>query len=151
TGAALPEGAAGEVVFTTLTRHGMPLIRYRTGDVSQFIPGACPCGTQLKTLAHITHRLDGRVTIGAQRLTLADLDEILFSIPEVLDFAAAVTHDQGHDCLKIEVQLTDNQALNTVVQTVSQRFAGVVQVAPVATIPATMAKRRLVDRRRVLE
>ena len=50
TGKSVSEGEAGEVVFTTLTRRGMPLIRYRTGDLSRFVPGDCPCGTVLKTL-----------------------------------------------------------------------------------------------------
>ncbi|MCA9968585.1 MAG: phenylacetate--CoA ligase family protein [Anaerolineales bacterium] len=52
-GAPLPEGTPGEVVFTTLTRHGMPLLRYRTGDRSRFLPGACACGTTLRRLQKI--------------------------------------------------------------------------------------------------
>ncbi|MDD6189275.1 MAG: AMP-binding protein [Clostridiales bacterium] len=55
-GRVLPEGEPGEVVFTTLTRRAMPLIRYRTGDMSRFIPGPCPCGTALLTLAHVGDR-----------------------------------------------------------------------------------------------
>ena len=57
TGKSVSEGEPGEVVFTTLTRRGMPLIRYRTGDVSRFVPGDCPCGTVLKTLAPVKGRL----------------------------------------------------------------------------------------------
>ena len=53
TGRSVSQGDPGEVVFTTLTRRGMPLIRYRTGDVSRFVPGPCPCGTVLKTLARV--------------------------------------------------------------------------------------------------
>src|SRR5690606_23928917 len=44
TGASLPDGETGEVVFTTLTRTAMPLLRYRTGDISRFLPEPCPCG-----------------------------------------------------------------------------------------------------------
>lgn len=55
-GRVLPEGEPGEVVFTTLTRRAMPLIRYRTGDRSRFLPGPCPCGTALRTLAHVGDR-----------------------------------------------------------------------------------------------
>lgn len=90
TGAPLPDGEQGEVVFTTLTRRGMPLVRYRTGDVGRFVPGACPCSTTLKTLACVTHRLEGEIAIGDDVLTMADLDEALFALPGVLDFAAAV-------------------------------------------------------------
>ena len=56
TGRVLPEGEYGEVVFTTLTRCAMPFIRYRTGDFSRFLPEPCPCGTALRTLAHIGDR-----------------------------------------------------------------------------------------------
>ena len=56
TGRVLPEGETGELVFTTLTRRAMPLIRYRTGDISRFVPGPCPCGTKLLTLGHIADR-----------------------------------------------------------------------------------------------
>jgi phenylacetate-coenzyme A ligase PaaK-like adenylate-forming protein len=56
TGAVVPEGVYGEVVFTTLTRQAMPLIRYRTGDVSRWIPEPCPCGSILKRLDRVGDR-----------------------------------------------------------------------------------------------
>jgi phenylacetate-CoA ligase len=56
TGQPLPDGEAGEIVFTTLTRQGMPLIRYRTGDISRFLPGPCACGAVLRRLATIQGR-----------------------------------------------------------------------------------------------
>ncbi len=95
---ALP-GETGEVVFTTLARQGMPLIRYRTGDLSHFAPGDCPCGAALLTLARLGNRLDGRVELGAgQYLTMPHLDEALFPIAGLLNFAAQL----GPHELKIE-------------------------------------------------
>ena len=89
TGRVLPDGDEGEIVFTTLTRRGMPLIRYRTGDIGCFINGACPCGTKLKTLAHVTRRRDNVVQLPTgDTLTLAELDERLFALEGVVDFAA---------------------------------------------------------------
>jgi phenylacetate-coenzyme A ligase PaaK-like adenylate-forming protein len=55
-GAALPDGEYGEIVFTTLTREAMPLVRYRTGDFSRFIPEPCPCGSKLKRLDRVANR-----------------------------------------------------------------------------------------------
>jgi phenylacetate-coenzyme A ligase PaaK-like adenylate-forming protein len=55
-GKVLPDGEFGEVVFTTLTRAAMPLVRYRTGDISRWIPGPCPCGSILKRLDRIQDR-----------------------------------------------------------------------------------------------
>jgi phenylacetate-coenzyme A ligase PaaK-like adenylate-forming protein len=56
TGEPVPDGEYGEIVFTTLTREAMPLIRYRTGDYSRFIPGPCPCGSILKRIDRVADR-----------------------------------------------------------------------------------------------
>lgn len=56
TGRPLPDGSWGEIVFTTLTRVGMPFIRYRTGDISRWKTEACRCGSKLKLLDYIQDR-----------------------------------------------------------------------------------------------
>jgi phenylacetate-coenzyme A ligase PaaK-like adenylate-forming protein len=89
-GKVLPDGEMGEVVFTTLTRRGMPLIRYRTGDISRFLPAACPCGTVLKTMQPVRYRSRDILQFDHGFLTLADLDEVLFGLEAVLDFKAAI-------------------------------------------------------------
>jgi phenylacetate-coenzyme A ligase PaaK-like adenylate-forming protein len=55
-GEAAPDGEWGEVVFTTVTREAMPFIRYRTGDVSRWIPGPCGCGSVLRRLDRVRER-----------------------------------------------------------------------------------------------
>ena len=105
TGEVLPEGEEGEVVFTTLTRRGMPLIRYRTGDMARFMPGPCPCGTVLRRMAPVADRVRGRVPlIGGGFLSMAVLDESLFAVDAVLDFQAAIAPGPGGDCLSLKVQ-----------------------------------------------
>lgn len=101
TGQPAPEGEPGEVVFTTLTRTGMPLIRYRTGDLSRFIPEPCSCGAVLKRLEWVKGRLAGQVLLGGKYLvSMADLDEILFPLPGLLNFQASVTRENGIDLLQ---------------------------------------------------
>lgn len=56
TGEHVPDGEIGEIVFTTLTRRGMPFIRYRTGDYSRWITEGCQCGSKLKRLAKVGPR-----------------------------------------------------------------------------------------------
>jgi len=90
-GQLLPEGEYGEVVFTTLTRQGMPLIRYRTGDMSRFIAGTCSCGSKVRRLERIRSRRNGEICFGQESgFTLADLDEILFLLPEITNFTAEI-------------------------------------------------------------
>jgi phenylacetate-coenzyme A ligase PaaK-like adenylate-forming protein len=91
TGEPVPTGEAGEVVFTTLARRGMPLIRYRSGDLSRLLPGACACGSPLARLNRIHGRIAGGIDLGsAGTLTMAALDEALFAVDGVADFSAAV-------------------------------------------------------------
>jgi phenylacetate-coenzyme A ligase PaaK-like adenylate-forming protein len=107
TGRSVSEGDPGEVVFTTLTRKGMPLIRYRTGDVSRFVPGPCSCGTVLKTLARVKSRLRSTHPLAQEgRLSMTDLDEAIFPIEGVLDFSASFVSEMGIDRLRIEAQAT---------------------------------------------
>jgi phenylacetate-coenzyme A ligase PaaK-like adenylate-forming protein len=56
--APIADGAVGEVVFTTLTRRGVPLVRYRTGDAARMLPGPCPCGSPLRRLGPILGRIN---------------------------------------------------------------------------------------------
>ncbi len=108
TGQPVPEGDAGEVVFTTLTRRGMPLIRYRTGDISRFVPGKCACGTALRILEHVRQRVSGVVAIGKQGfLSMADLDEALFSINDLVYFEASISRSAARDCLRVEAQAVE--------------------------------------------
>ncbi|WP_347489858.1 DVU_1553 family AMP-dependent CoA ligase [Desulfoscipio sp. XC116] len=106
TGAVLPEGAEGEIVFTTLTRGGMPLIRYRTGDLARFIPGPCPCGTVLRRMAPVKDRVKGLVALaGGGLLSMSMLDEALFAVAGVLDFTATISFGSGVDYLAVKTRL----------------------------------------------
>jgi phenylacetate-CoA ligase len=96
TGNILPEGEEGEVVVTTLTRQGMPLIRYRTGDLSRFIPGPCACRSILRRMERVSKRKNGRIVLhGDLSFTRADLDEALFAHEKVIDFTAAIDKTRG--------------------------------------------------------
>jgi phenylacetate-coenzyme A ligase PaaK-like adenylate-forming protein len=102
TGRPLPDGEQGELVFTTLTRTGMPLIRYRSGDLSRFIPEPCPCGTVLRRLAWVKGRRAGQVHLkGTGLVSMGDLDEALFPLPGLLNFQATVSEENGRDILQV--------------------------------------------------
>jgi len=105
-GEVLPEGEEGEVVFTTLTRQGMPLIRYRTGDLARFIPEPCPCGTVLMRLSPVKDRVKGRIPLtGGGFLSMSLLDEALFAVKGVTNFKASLCTDNNRDRLEITVQV----------------------------------------------
>jgi len=115
TGDPKQDGEFGEIVFTTLTRNGMPLIRYRTGDMSRFLSEPCSCGTFLKRLERVQGRFSNRIQLGADILSMADLDEALFPIPTLLDYQAAITQENHKPALQILLYVkngsTDSQIL----------------------------------------
>ncbi|WKY43706.1 AMP-binding protein [Eubacteriaceae bacterium ES2] len=98
TGLVLPDGQWGELVFTTLTREAMPLIRYRTGDYGRYIPEKCPCGTKLKTMSRISGRRENFVQFGDETfLNLSDLEDLIFSQNQLLDFSVALEQGAGNE------------------------------------------------------
>jgi len=110
TGTPWKEGESGEVVFTTLTRRGMPLIRYRTGDLSRFLPDRCPCGTVLRTMAPVEGRIADQVELEPGiMLGIPDLDEALFPIHNLVDFSAELTWKNERSCLEIKATLLEEK------------------------------------------
>jgi phenylacetate-CoA ligase len=113
TGETLPDGESGEVVVTTLTRMGMPLIRYRTGDISRLIPGTCPCGSFIKRLARIQSRLQAGVKLGQADVYPADLDEALFKLEGLLDFSASLVNAEYGEELVLELRCMPGYQVTT--------------------------------------
>ncbi len=100
-----PAGRWGEIVFTTLTRKGMPLIRYRTGDLSRFRSDACACGTALRRLDRVRGRFKDFAPVGESHwLGIVDLDDVLFTVPGLLDYQAILTDGNDQDRLDIVVR-----------------------------------------------
>ncbi|HVP77946.1 MAG TPA: AMP-binding protein [Thermodesulfobacteriota bacterium] len=109
TGETCSDGAVGEVVFTTLTRRGMPLIRYRTGDIARMIAQPCPCGSILKRMDYVRGRWNGLIRLDTDcALTISEMDEVLFRLPDLLDYRATVSKGNGGRFgLHIDIYSTD--------------------------------------------
>ena len=104
TGLPMPDGEYGEVVFTTLTREAMPLVRYRTGDRGRFLAEPCPCGTPLRRLERVRARYCGRAHLrGGGFVDQAAVDEPLFALSQVIDVRAGLRREGDLDVLDVEV------------------------------------------------
>jgi len=88
TGAPLPAGALGEIVLTTLSRRAVPLLRYRTGDLARLLEERCRCGSVLRRLDDFSGRLEERAHLSCGDLSMPRLDEALFALDGISDFAA---------------------------------------------------------------
>jgi phenylacetate-coenzyme A ligase PaaK-like adenylate-forming protein len=132
-GQPLPDGDTGEVVLTTLDRQGQPLIRYRTGDLSRIVPGACACGSPLLRLDRIMGRIGGGVAVGNGSVAIGDLDDALFAHMNVIDYSASYRPGR-------------TPRLHLDIATLPGRFRPEVLRKAVADIPAlaeSIAQRRL--------
>ena len=81
----VPDGEYGELVMTTLDRQAMPLIRYRTRDITRFIPGDCPCGRTHRRIDRITGRSDDMFIIKGCNVYPMQIEGVLLKIAEVGD------------------------------------------------------------------
>lgn len=155
----LPAGEWGEIVLTTLSRRGMPLVRYRSGDQGRLLPGTCPCGTVLARLDQVRGRRRGQLPLaGGRRLGLADLDEALLPLPGLLDFQASLqagpAGSAGADELHLHLnvlpgheRVMQEQALAILASMASFKGLRVQMQCSAHTAPSYGAKRQLFDYR----
>lgn len=96
----VPDGEEGEIVFSTLNREAMPLIRYRTGDRAKLLTDRCPCGMAIPRIGKVQGRLRNELTLSdGTPLSIHALDEVVFSQETVLDYTAALVEDGGTEKL----------------------------------------------------
>jgi phenylacetate-CoA ligase len=108
TGEPLPDGEVGELVITTLCREGMPLIRYRTKDLTRFIPGDCSCGRKHRRLDRIMGRADDMIILKGVNIYPMQVEQVLMSIPEVGQNYLIVLERDGYlDQMRVKVEVKE--------------------------------------------
>lgn len=106
TGEGVQDGEYGEIVFTTLTRKGMPLIRYRTGDLGRFIISPCRCGTALRTMERISGRIENSIILWKNKfLSMRELDEVILKWKEINNYEAEIINNIEKHCDNIIIKL----------------------------------------------
>ena len=104
--APVPDGEIGELVMTTLDRQAMPLIRYRTRDLTRFIPGKCPCGRTHRRLDRITGRSDDMFILKGCNIFPMQVEGVLMKLPEVgEDYRIMLETIDDQDEMIVEVEV----------------------------------------------
>jgi phenylacetate-CoA ligase len=102
----VPEGETGEIVMTTLTREGMPILRYRTRDLSRFVPGRCACGRVHRRLDRIKGRADDMIIIKGVNIYPMQIEQVLMSLPEVGENYLIILEKDGFiDQIRVKVEI----------------------------------------------
>lgn len=108
TGEVLPEGATGELVFTTLTKQGLPLIRYRTRDICSLNYETCSCGRTLVRMAKPRGRTDDMLIIRGVNVFPSQIESVLLSVGNTSPNYLIIVDRAGTlDTLEIQVEMTD--------------------------------------------
>jgi phenylacetate-coenzyme A ligase PaaK-like adenylate-forming protein len=151
TGAVLPPGEFGEIVFSTLHRRAMPLLRYRTGDSGRLLAGSCPCGSSIRRLDRVRGRINQvRQLNNGGTLSMADLDEALLPVPGILDFQAVLGRAANHDQLTLRFVVGPGQA-DTVMEEAEFRLQRLAALEDIPLILEMAASGRIHQGKRIIE
>ena len=107
TGQVLPDGQEGELVLTTLSKWAMPMIRYRTRDITALIPGACACGRSLRRMRRIGRRSDDMLIIRGVNVYPSQIEAVLLEVEGTLPhYQIILTREHGLDQIEVQVEVT---------------------------------------------
>jgi len=140
-GRVLPEGEEGELVLTTLRRQAMPLIRYRTRDLTRLLPGPCPCGRSHRRIDRIKGRSDDMLIINGVNLFPIQVEKTLMKIPEVGSNYRIEIHEENYmDRLTVKVEVNPEVFQGTLAElerlqeTAAERLRAETGVRPVVKL-----------------
>ncbi len=111
----LPYGCSGELVFTTITKEGMPMLRYRTHDICKLDATPCACGRTTVRMGRITGRTDDMLVIRGVNVFPSQIESVLVSVKGVAPFYQLVV-DRVHstDSIEVQVELDEKMFSDTV-------------------------------------
>ena len=102
----VPEGEVGELVLTTINREAMPLLRYRTRDLTRILPGECPCGRHHLRLDRMKGRSDDMIILKGVNIFPIQIETVLMQFAELgNDYLITLTNEEANDLMTVEVEL----------------------------------------------
>ncbi|WP_440952003.1 phenylacetate--CoA ligase family protein [Methanococcoides sp. FTZ1] len=102
----LPDGTLGELVITTLTKEGAPLIRYRTRDLTRIIPEPCECGCPFPRIDRLLGRTDDRIKIKGVNVYPGQIEDVINRVDGVSsEYQIILERDQGRDSMLFRVEI----------------------------------------------
>ena len=165
TGKQLPYGTPGELVFTTITKKGMPMLRYRTHDICTLHNDKCPCGRTTVRMGRITGRTDDMIVVRGVNVFPSQIETVLVKTPGVAPhYQLFVDRVNNSDTLEVKVEMTgevfratdslgEMQRLQKHIQSQIKSVVGImtkVTIVPPKTLPRSEGKAKRVQDNRNL-
>ena len=132
----VPEGEVGELVLTTINREAMPLLRYRTRDLTRILPGECPCGRHHKRLDRMKGRSDDMIILKGVNIFPIQIETILMQFKELSsNYLITLETKDTNDEMTVEVELeqlfTDDYArLHSLTKEITRLLKDEILVTP---------------------
>lgn len=133
----LGEGEEGELVITTLTKEGLPMIRYRTRDVTRITRGKCKCGRTAARIAPVRRRTDDMIIVRGVNIYPREIEALLYDIEHVQPhYQIVVDREAGLESLTLRVELSSGmisdqmQRLVELEDTIKRRVHGLIGLTP---------------------
>jgi len=159
--AVLPDGQEGELVLTTLSKRAMPMIRFRTHDITAVIPEPCPCGRTIRRIHRISRRSDDMFIIRGVNVFPSQVEAALLAAEGTLPhYQIILTREKGLDEMEVQVEVTSEVfsdkvgAMETLTSKLSHALENIlgirahVRLVEPHTIQRSEGKaKRLIDRR----
>ena len=160
----VPDGEVGELVLTTLCREAMPLLRYRTRDLTRVLGRSCPCGRNHVRLDRMRGRSDDMMVLRGVNIFPIQIEKILMQFPELANnYLITLTTDDDNDNMLVEVELEelftdDYQRLQALQKRIQRALKDEilltphVKLVPKNTLPVSDGKAvRVIDKRKVYQ
>ncbi len=159
----VPDGEVGEMVLTTINREAMPLLRYRTRDLTRIMPGECPCGRHHKRIDRMRGRSDDMIVLKGVNIFPIQIEQILMQYKELgSNYLITLDTEGSNDNMTVEVELAQGFTDDiTVLQRLQQNIARAlhdeilltphVKLRSMGSLPTSDGKAvRVIDRRAFL-
>jgi len=130
TGESVPDGEEGELVLTTLSKQAMPIIRYRTHDITRVIPGRCDCGRSIRRIARITRRSDDMLIIRGVNVFPSQIEAALLKVEQTLPhYQIIIRREREMDEMEIRIEVTADVFSDRVseIERISKRLSHAVE------------------------
>ena len=145
----LADGEEGELVFTTLTKEGIPLLRYNTRDLSTLSRETCECGRTSVRMKKITGRSDDMLIIRGVNLFPSQIEHVLLELGETsAHYLLYVDRENNLDTLELKVELDETKLTDTIrdLQNLSRKIAHALNSAIGLSVKVTLVEPRTITR-----
>jgi len=145
----VPDGEQGEVVFTTLTKEGIPVIRYRTRDISRLVPGKCACGRTFRRMERVTGRTDDMLIIRGVNVYPSQIEQVLMGVEGVAPHYQVVLGKRGSmDTVEVQVEVGPEFAFDEIreLEALQRAVAGAIASALAVSVDVKLVEPRSIQR-----